>query len=94
MALLLSASQMGLLLDLTPDAGMDDDGNDEDLEAELLSLVGGGKGGRPQGKKGDGRCECTSLAFYRSRDSRENMNKPEGLEKTLETKTQFISLKE
>uniref|UniRef100_A0A3B5M4U8 Coiled-coil and C2 domain-containing protein 1B n=1 Tax=Xiphophorus couchianus TaxID=32473 RepID=A0A3B5M4U8_9TELE len=49
------AKQMGLLLDLTPDAGMDDDGNDEDLEAELLSLVGGGKGGRPQGKKGDGR---------------------------------------
>ncbi|XP_054896875.1 coiled-coil and C2 domain-containing protein 1A [Poeciliopsis prolifica] len=50
------AKQMGLLLDLTPDGGMDDDGNDEDLEAELLSLVGGGgKGGRPQGKKGDGR---------------------------------------
>lgn len=49
------AKQMGLLLDLNPDGGMDD-GNDEDLEAELLSLVGGGgKGGRPQGKKGDGR---------------------------------------
>ncbi|XP_041837868.1 coiled-coil and C2 domain-containing protein 1A isoform X2 [Melanotaenia boesemani] len=43
------AKQMGLLLDLTPDGGMDDDGNDEDLESELLSLVGGG--GRPQGKK-------------------------------------------
>ncbi|XP_074485008.1 coiled-coil and C2 domain-containing protein 1A [Sebastes fasciatus] len=48
------AKQMGLLLDLTPDGGMDDDGNDEDLEAELLNLVGGG-GGRPQGKKGDGK---------------------------------------
>ncbi|XP_061625895.1 coiled-coil and C2 domain-containing protein 1A [Phyllopteryx taeniolatus] len=40
------AKQMGLLLDLTPDAGMDDDGNDEDLEAELNILMGGG--GRPQ----------------------------------------------
>ncbi|KAM4750137.1 coiled-coil and C2 domain-containing protein 1A [Anableps anableps] len=50
------AKQMGLLLDLTPGGGMDDDGNDEDLEAELLSLVGGGgKGGKTQGKKGEGR---------------------------------------
>ncbi|KAF3844045.1 hypothetical protein F7725_016093 [Dissostichus mawsoni] len=48
------AKQMGLLLDLSPDGGMDDDGNDEDLEAELLKLVGGG-GGRTQGKKGDGK---------------------------------------
>ncbi|KAK5866314.1 hypothetical protein PBY51_020514 [Eleginops maclovinus] len=48
------AKQMGLLLDLSPDGGMDDDGNDEDLEAELLNLVGGG-GGKTQGKKGDGR---------------------------------------
>ncbi|XP_042340593.1 coiled-coil and C2 domain-containing protein 1A [Plectropomus leopardus] len=48
------AKQMGLLLDLSPDGGMDDDGNDEDLEAELLNLVGGG-GGRPQGRKGEGR---------------------------------------
>ncbi|KAM4594546.1 coiled-coil and C2 domain-containing protein 1A [Fundulus diaphanus] len=50
------AKQMGLLLDLTPDGGIGDDGNDEDLEAELLSLVGGGgKGGRPQGRKGEGK---------------------------------------
>ncbi|XP_020511371.1 coiled-coil and C2 domain-containing protein 1A [Labrus bergylta] len=50
------AKQMGLLLDLSPDGGMTDDGNDEDLEAELLNLVGGGGGGgRAQGKKGDGR---------------------------------------
>uniref|UniRef100_A0AAQ5YCG9 Coiled-coil and C2 domain-containing protein 1B n=1 Tax=Amphiprion ocellaris TaxID=80972 RepID=A0AAQ5YCG9_AMPOC len=44
---------MGLLLDLSPDGGMDDDGNDDELEAELLNLVGGGGGGgRSQGKKG------------------------------------------
>ncbi|XP_074544699.1 coiled-coil and C2 domain-containing protein 1A [Halichoeres trimaculatus] len=49
------AKQMGLLLDLSPDGGMNDDGNDEDLEAELLNLVGGGGGGRSQGKKGEGR---------------------------------------
>ncbi|XP_013882313.1 coiled-coil and C2 domain-containing protein 1A [Austrofundulus limnaeus] len=50
------AKQMGLLLHLSPDGGMDDGGNDDELEAELLSLVGGGgKGGRPQGKKGDGK---------------------------------------
>lgn len=48
---------MGLLLDLSPDGGMDDEGNDEELEAELLSLVGGGGGGRSQGKKGEGRGE-------------------------------------
>lgn len=47
---------MGLLLDLSPDGGMDDDGNDEALEAELLNLVGGG-GGRSQGKKGEGKGE-------------------------------------
>ncbi|XP_040892059.1 coiled-coil and C2 domain-containing protein 1A isoform X2 [Toxotes jaculatrix] len=46
------AKQMGLLLDLSPDGGMDDEGNDEELEAELLNLVGGGGGGgRSQGKK-------------------------------------------
>ncbi|XP_047434539.1 coiled-coil and C2 domain-containing protein 1A [Mugil cephalus] len=46
------AKQMGLLLDLSPDGGMDDEGNDEELEAELLNLVGGGgAGGRSQGKK-------------------------------------------
>ncbi|KAF0037716.1 hypothetical protein F2P81_010590 [Scophthalmus maximus] len=52
------AKQMGLLLDLTPGGGMDDEGNDEELEAELLNLVGGGGGGgggRTQGTKGEGR---------------------------------------
>lgn len=37
---------------------MDDEGNDEELEAELLNLVGGGGGGgggRTQGTKGEGR---------------------------------------
>uniref|UniRef100_A0A8C9WJ27 Coiled-coil and C2 domain-containing protein 1B n=1 Tax=Scleropages formosus TaxID=113540 RepID=A0A8C9WJ27_SCLFO len=43
---------MGLLLDLTPDGGMDIDGNDAELEAELLSLMG--KEG-PRGKKPAGR---------------------------------------
>uniref|UniRef100_A0A8C2HH10 Coiled-coil and C2 domain-containing protein 1B n=1 Tax=Cyprinus carpio TaxID=7962 RepID=A0A8C2HH10_CYPCA len=34
---------MGLLLDLGPDGGLDDSGgNDEELEAELLALMGGG----------------------------------------------------
>lgn len=50
---------MGLLLDLSPDGGMDD-GNDDELEAELLNLVGGG-GGRPQGKKGEGRGEKSQV---------------------------------
>ncbi|KAM9363543.1 coiled-coil and C2 domain-containing protein 1A [Symphorus nematophorus] len=45
------AKQMGLLLDLSPDGGMNDDGNDEELEAELLSLVGEGGGGGRGGKK-------------------------------------------
>uniref|UniRef100_A0A3Q0RTP1 Coiled-coil and C2 domain-containing protein 1B n=1 Tax=Amphilophus citrinellus TaxID=61819 RepID=A0A3Q0RTP1_AMPCI len=49
------AKQMGLLLDLSPDGGMDDEGNDDELEAELLNLVGGGGGGKAQGKKGQGR---------------------------------------
>ncbi|XP_061130346.1 coiled-coil and C2 domain-containing protein 1A isoform X1 [Syngnathus typhle] len=43
------ARQMGLLLDLTPDGGMDDDGNDEEFEAELHNLMG--EGGGPQRKK-------------------------------------------
>lgn len=47
-------SKMGLLLDLSPDGGINDDGNDEDLEEELLKLVGGGGGGgRSQGRKND-----------------------------------------
>ncbi|XP_054599970.2 coiled-coil and C2 domain-containing protein 1A isoform X2 [Nothobranchius furzeri] len=46
------AKQMGLRLDLSPGGGMDDEGNDEELEAELLSLVGGGgRGGKSQEKK-------------------------------------------
>ncbi|XP_070842172.1 coiled-coil and C2 domain-containing protein 1A isoform X1 [Chaetodon trifascialis] len=50
------AKQMGLLLDLSPDGGMNDEGNDEELEAELLNLVGGGGGGgRSQGRKGEGK---------------------------------------
>lgn len=45
---------MGLLLDLSPDGGIDNDGNDEDLEEELLKLMGGGGGGgRSQGRKND-----------------------------------------
>ncbi|XP_019744698.1 coiled-coil and C2 domain-containing protein 1A [Hippocampus comes] len=43
------AKQMGLLLDLTPDGGMDDDVNEEDLEDELHNLMG--RGGGPQRKK-------------------------------------------
>lgn len=49
------AKQMGLLLDLNPDGPMDDGGDDADLEAELLNLVGSGGGGRSQPKKNDGR---------------------------------------
>lgn len=52
-------SQMGLLLDLNPDDGIDDGGNDEELEAELLQLMGGGGGGggRSQGRKSEGKSE-------------------------------------
>ncbi|XP_052373299.1 coiled-coil and C2 domain-containing protein 1A-like [Oncorhynchus keta] len=42
------AKQMGLLLDLSPDGG----GNEKELEAELLALMGGGGS---QGKKGTGK---------------------------------------
>ncbi|XP_071003846.1 coiled-coil and C2 domain-containing protein 1A-like [Oncorhynchus clarkii lewisi] len=44
------AKQMGLLLDLSPDGGMDGGGNEKELEAELLALMGGS-----QGKKGTGK---------------------------------------
>lgn len=55
---------MGLLLDLSPDGGMDDGRHDDELEAELLSLVGGGgKGGKPQGKKGEGKGEEDGVVF-------------------------------
>uniref|UniRef100_A0AAZ3NXQ8 C2 domain-containing protein n=1 Tax=Oncorhynchus tshawytscha TaxID=74940 RepID=A0AAZ3NXQ8_ONCTS len=43
---------MGLLLDLSPDGGMDGGGNEKELEAELLALMGGGGS---QGKKGTGK---------------------------------------
>lgn len=62
----LSLSQMGLLLDLSPDGGMDVDGNDEALEAELLNLVGGGGGGRSQGKKGEGKGEQDMSQSFQS----------------------------
>ncbi|KAF4075445.1 hypothetical protein AMELA_G00234500 [Ameiurus melas] len=45
------AKQMGLLLDLSPDAGLDDSGgNEKELEAELFALIGGGGG---KGRKVD-----------------------------------------
>lgn len=46
---------MGLLLDLNPDGGMGDVGNDADLEAELMNLVGSGGPARSQPKKNDGK---------------------------------------
>ncbi|XP_016417062.1 coiled-coil and C2 domain-containing protein 1A isoform X1 [Sinocyclocheilus rhinocerous] len=50
------AKQMGLLLDLAPDSGLDDSGgNDEELEAELLALMGGGGGSGPAGKRPGGK---------------------------------------
>lgn len=55
-----SLSQMGLLLDLSPDAALDDSGgNDEDLEAELFALIGGEGSGRGKlpGKKEGGKGE-------------------------------------
>lgn len=47
----LCLSKMGLLLDLSPDGGMDGGGNEKELEAELLALMGGGGS---QGKRGKG----------------------------------------
>lgn len=61
--LCLTVSQMGLLLDLSPDGGMNDEGNDDELEAELLNLVGGGGGGRSQGRKSEGKSEKISNFF-------------------------------
>uniref|UniRef100_A0A671PHK8 Coiled-coil and C2 domain-containing protein 1B n=1 Tax=Sinocyclocheilus anshuiensis TaxID=1608454 RepID=A0A671PHK8_9TELE len=50
------AKQMGLLLDLAPDDGLDDSGgNDVELEAELLALMGGGGRGGPAAKKPGGK---------------------------------------
>lgn len=52
------AKQMGLLLDLAPDSGLDDSGgNEAELEAELMALMGGGGGGRggAGGKKPGGK---------------------------------------
>lgn len=51
---------MGLLLDLAPDGGLDDSGgNEEELEAELLALMGGGGRGGPAGRKPGGKGEDT-----------------------------------
>ncbi|XP_071246036.1 coiled-coil and C2 domain-containing protein 1A isoform X2 [Salvelinus alpinus] len=44
------AKQMGLLLDLSPDGGMDGGGNEKELEAELLALMGGSQGTKGRGK--------------------------------------------
>ncbi|XP_029594377.1 coiled-coil and C2 domain-containing protein 1A-like isoform X5 [Salmo trutta] len=44
------AKQMGLLLDLSPDGGMDGGGNEKELEAELLALMGGSQGKKGRGK--------------------------------------------
>ena len=44
---------MGLLLDLTPEGDAEDGGNEEELEAELLALMGGA--GKPTAKKNGGR---------------------------------------
>ncbi|XP_034043620.1 coiled-coil and C2 domain-containing protein 1A [Thalassophryne amazonica] len=57
------AKQLGLLLDLPPDGEMDDDGNDEELEAELMKLVGGG--GRSPGKKFEGRAPVAMAEIER-----------------------------
>ncbi|XP_068178265.1 coiled-coil and C2 domain-containing protein 1A [Antennarius striatus] len=60
------AKQMGLLLDLTPDGMTPDDGNDEDLEAELLSLVGDdGGNGRSRGRKGGGKAPVAMAEIER-----------------------------
>lgn len=49
---------MGLLLDLSPDAALEDSGgNEEALEAELLTLIGGGGRGKQPGKKEGGKGE-------------------------------------
>ena len=45
--------QMGLLLDLNPGGDLEDGGNQEELEAELLALMGGG--GKPTAKKNGSR---------------------------------------
>ncbi|TSK18087.1 Coiled-coil and C2 domain-containing protein 1A [Bagarius yarrelli] len=50
------AKQLGLVLDLSPDAALEDSGGNEELEAELLTLIGGGGGrGKPPGKKEGGK---------------------------------------
>ncbi|KAM8771836.1 coiled-coil and C2 domain-containing protein 1A isoform 2-T2 [Acanthopagrus schlegelii] len=60
------AKQMGLLLDLSPDGGMNDEGNDDELEAELLNLVGGGGGGgRSQGRKSEGKTPVAMVEIER-----------------------------
>lgn len=56
---------MGLLLDLNPDDGLDDGGNDAALEAELLQLMGGGA--RSQGRKSEGKSEKHLKSRYQHR---------------------------
>uniref|UniRef100_A0AAR2JUG5 Coiled-coil and C2 domain-containing protein 1B n=1 Tax=Pygocentrus nattereri TaxID=42514 RepID=A0AAR2JUG5_PYGNA len=72
------AKQMGLLLDLSPDGGLDDSGgNEEELEAELLALIGGGGGGGPPGKKGGGKGKsCAELNEVLEDDEGEVITKP------------------
>lgn len=62
----LFVSQMGLLLDLAPDADLDDSGgNDAGLEAELLALMGGGGKGRVPRKKESGKGKNTDeITFF------------------------------
>ncbi|XP_062865649.1 coiled-coil and C2 domain-containing protein 1A-like [Trichomycterus rosablanca] len=66
------AKQMGLLLDLSPDGGLDDSGgNEEELEAELLALMGGGGGGggkKPGGKTSVGMDEIERMAALCMKD--------------------------
>ncbi|XP_016358137.1 coiled-coil and C2 domain-containing protein 1A-like [Sinocyclocheilus anshuiensis] len=60
------AKQMGLLLDLAPDGGLDDSGgNDEELEAELLALMGGGGRSGPAGKKPGGKAPVPMVDIER-----------------------------
>ncbi|KAG7316086.1 hypothetical protein KOW79_020952 [Hemibagrus wyckioides] len=86
------AKQMGLLLDLSPDAAMEDSGgNDEALEAELLALIGGGGGGRGKqpGKNDGGKApvpmeDIERMAALCMKDLDEEGEDDEGLEDDAE----------
>lgn len=54
---------MGLLLDLAPEGGMEDGGNEEELEAELLALMGD-EGGKSTAKKNGGKGESTNVFLF------------------------------